>query len=146
MNGEGRVESGPGVVRSEGWLLATGGLRLAAAIVLAVVALVPGLGGPTATRVLLGAAAVAVAVVALRTFLGGVFVEADGVLVRNPFRSRHVRWDEIDGVAQWRRSPLVALSLRGGRQVPVCAVGWPSAAGRERVAALLLAARAGHES
>ena len=129
------------IVRSEGWLLLTGGLRLAAAMVMATVALVPGLVGPTPVRVLLDVAAAVALVIALRTFLGGVYVEPEGLLVRNPFRSWQVRWDEIEDVAPGRGNPLAWLTLRGGGRVALCGWGWPSAARRERMALQLLNAR-----
>lgn len=129
------------VVRSPGWLLLTGGLRLFGGIVVMVVAVGPGLGGGTPARVALGLASVAVLVIAVRTFLGGVYLEADGILVRNPFRFLRLRWDEIEDVGPRRHSPLVGLTLRGGKQIPVCSWGWPSPAQRERMASLLRTAR-----
>jgi hypothetical protein len=131
------------VIRSPGWLLLTGGLRFFGGMVVMVVAVAPGLGGGTAARVGLGLASAAVLVIAFRTFLAGVYVEADGVLVRNPFRSRRLRWDEIEDVAPRRRGPLVWLTLRGGKQIAVCGWGRPLPARRERLALLLRAARPG---
>jgi hypothetical protein len=63
--------------------------------------------------------------------------------VRNPFRSWRLRWDESEDVAPRRRSPLVWLTLRGGKQIAVCGWGWPLPARRERLALLLRAARPG---
>jgi hypothetical protein len=129
------------VVRSPGWLLLTGGLRLFGGMAVMVVAVAPGLGGGTPARVALGLASAAVLVIATRTFLGGVYIRADGVLVRNPFRSWRLRWDEIEGVAPRPVGPLAALMLRGGKQIPVCSWGWPSPARREQLASLLWTAR-----
>jgi len=131
------------VVRSPGWLLLTGGLRLFGGMIIMAAAVAPGLGGGTPGRVALGLASAAVVVLAVRTFLEGVYVEADGVLVRNVFRSWRLRWDEIEDVAPRRRSLLVWLTLSGGERIPLCGWGWPSPAGRERMASLLRAARPG---
>jgi Bacterial PH domain len=129
------------VVRSPGWLLLTGGLRLFGGMVLMATAVAPGLGGGAAARVALGVASVALVTIAVRTFLEGVYVEADGVVVRNPFRSWRLRWDEIEDVGRRPRNPLVWLTLRSGKRIALCGWGWPSAARRRRMASLLMAAR-----
>jgi hypothetical protein len=46
-------------------------------------------------------------------------------------------------VAPRRRSPLVSLTLRGGKRIPLCGWGWPSTARRGQMASLLRDARPG---
>lgn len=129
------------VVRAAGWMLLAGILRLAAASILTATAVAPDLGGGTAARIAIGLAAAAIAAIAVRTFVEGAYVEEDGVLVRNVFRSWHVRWNEIEGVAPYRGGLLSSLALRDGRRIPLYGWGRPSAARRQRMAALLLGAR-----
>jgi hypothetical protein len=149
MNGEHETEDTTRqalVIRSPGWLLLTGGLRLCGGMAVMAAAIAPGLGGGTPARVALVLTSAAVLVIAARTFLGGVYVKADGVLVRNPFRSWRLQWDEIEGVAPRPAGPLAGLMLRGGRQIPVCSWGWPSPDRREQLASLLWTARPGPET
>lgn len=129
------------VVRSASWLLLTGCLRLVGGLSLMLTATAPNLGIDTAARVAIGVASAIVLTIAFRTFVAGVFVEDDRVLVRNPLRSRRLRWDEIEDVAPGRRTPLIWLTLAGGKHVALCGWGWPTAAARERMVSRLLAAR-----
>ena len=82
------------------------------------------------------ALAVVISVVACRFFVAGLHVNADGVLVVNPFKASFVAWDQVAGFSASRYgrwAAVATLHLRDGRSIAVIGVRAPSQRSARRV-------------
>lgn len=82
------------------------------------------------------ALAVAISVVACRFFVAGLHVDADGVVVINPFKRSFLAWDQVarfsaERYGRW--AAVATLHLRDGRSIPLVGLRAPTRHSRRRV-------------
>jgi hypothetical protein len=94
-----------------------------------------------AARGVIAAAGVVVVALGVRTLCEGVWIEHDGVLVRNVFRSWRLRWDEIAFVGPSEHWFSLSFTLHDGRRIPARGVGAITRAKRGQLASRIMAVR-----